>query len=251
MLEIRNEQMEVFERIAVKDFEDRTVEFIKEYFPKPYEILGETRIREIIQYGIEQAEIYEFTTERNIQLYISFMFMLGSGFDTDPQYPWALQILNDEEISDEDMRMDQLYDKAMDYLYAVAGENNEHVNEAIKRLHHEHIEDLPDPISNDFEDYIAKWFNRIFPEKYEYIGEECVDLLIQFGMESAEIYDISSQQGLLVYIGLMYLFGSNFDEDLQFPWASEILNSESITDESQKYKQLYDSALSFLDQWVG
>jgi hypothetical protein len=44
------------------------------------------------------------------------MFLLGSGFDKDPQFPWAENVLNDKSIPDESTRVDRLYKEAMTFM---------------------------------------------------------------------------------------------------------------------------------------
>ena len=91
--------------------------------------------------------------------------------------------------------------------------------------------------------------SNLFPEKYEYIGEDCVNGLIQLGVESAKRYEITGERGLAVYIGLMFILGSGFDNDPQFPWAAEILNDETITDQIERVNGLRSAAMLALEQW--
>ncbi|MBN1843959.1 MAG: hypothetical protein JW883_16990 [Deltaproteobacteria bacterium] len=79
-------------------------------------VLEEVNIRSAIRYGLKRAKGYGLTTERSVRLYIEMMFLLGSGFDADPQLPWAAEILNDETILAENLRIDLLRDKAWDYV---------------------------------------------------------------------------------------------------------------------------------------
>jgi len=92
------------------------VEHLKKFFPKYYEIYGEPLIRQVIQYGIERAELYGFLTKRDTPLYIDLMLLLGSHFDQDFQYPWAIEILDDESIANPIEKADRLYDRALKYL---------------------------------------------------------------------------------------------------------------------------------------
>lgn len=134
MLKIQEEQYEELGKITLKSFEDSMVEHIKEIFPEQYEILGEPAIRCVIQYGVEQAENYEFITERDVCLYINTMFMLGGNFDTDLQLPWAADILKDETITDSVARVDALCEKTLEYLDRVAGPNEGYYNRALLSL---------------------------------------------------------------------------------------------------------------------
>ncbi len=64
MLIIREEQMSVFEQVSFRRFEDSMVVHIKTFFPNHFTIAKEPVIRDVIRYGIERAEAYDFATER-------------------------------------------------------------------------------------------------------------------------------------------------------------------------------------------
>ncbi|MFC1712435.1 hypothetical protein ACFL6S_02135 [Candidatus Poribacteria bacterium] len=249
MLEIRKEQMEVFEQAAVKNFEDRVIEHLEESFPKRCSALGEARVRGIIRYGWEQAKGYGLISERGVCLYVTLIFALGSGFDADPQLPWAAEALKDDNIEDEVARIDEIYDSAEDYFDNVAGDDNEYLDEALRRAREESSYDISEPEVESLENRIAGMLNNLFPEKYEYIGEDCVNGLIQLGIESTKRYDITSERGVAIYIGLMFILGSGFDNDPQFPWAEMILNDEAITDQTERVDGIYAAAVSALEQW--
>lgn len=97
MLIIRKETMEVFEEALLRNFEDEMVQHIKQFTPRHSEIIGEQCVRQVAKMGIERARQYGLTNRGPVRFYIELMFMLGSNFDTDPQYPWAGEILNDPE----------------------------------------------------------------------------------------------------------------------------------------------------------
>ena len=93
MLVIRKEQMAVFLRLQLKEFEDKTCERLLKLKPDQCRKLGEKAVRKSIQDGIERSFQYGIKTERDIARYINIMYTLGFDFDTDPRYPWAADIL--------------------------------------------------------------------------------------------------------------------------------------------------------------
>src|SRR5687767_9297821 len=101
MLRIRSEQITVFAEAALRNFEDRMVAHLENFAPNHSKILSEDEMRVVIRHGIKKAEDHGFTSERSIRIYTELMLMLGSSFDTDPQLPWAAELLSDEEITDE------------------------------------------------------------------------------------------------------------------------------------------------------
>ncbi len=98
MLTIRKEQMAVFREPAINDYVKRTVAHLKESFPEKCEALGDLKVREMVQYGIQRAASYGITTEGDVRRYIDLMFMFGSDFDQDPELPWVGSILNNKAL---------------------------------------------------------------------------------------------------------------------------------------------------------
>ena len=102
MLVIRDQQMQAFAQNAKKQFEAETVPHISRFAPRQFEILGEKTIGQIVSLGIERAEKYGFTNRGPVRFYIELMFMFGSDFDTDPQYPWAAELLGGSDAGRSD-----------------------------------------------------------------------------------------------------------------------------------------------------
>jgi hypothetical protein len=108
MLIIRQEQMDEFIRTAAKSFEDWMVAHLTEFFPGECRVLGYPEVRATIRYGIEKAERYGITTEREVCKYIDLMYALGQDFDSNPDLPWVQEILQDETLPDPEERMVRL-----------------------------------------------------------------------------------------------------------------------------------------------
>jgi hypothetical protein len=248
MLRIRKEQNDELAKVALKRFEDDMVAHVKEFFPRHYEILEEPTIREVIQYGVERGEDYGFTTERDVCLYINLMLLLGSNFDTDVQYPWAGEILNDETITDPVTRIDQLYDTATDYLDRVAGPNDQYVRRALLNMRQVPIQDFSETATENVERILLSRLQKIWPTKCGELGGTTLHALIRHSTESAQNYGITGDRGVATYTGLAFILGAGFDTDPQFVRASAILKDESIPDEATKVARLYKEAMIFLEK---
>lgn len=246
MLKIRPEQIEVFEQAALKRFEDEMLKHIQEYFSNHWRIIGEAQLRQVIQYGVSQAEQYGLTTQREVCLYLNLMLLLGSDFDTDIQLPWAKEVLMDEMIIDPYVRVEQLYDVAMEHLDQVAGIKSEHLGRAIVRIRNQLSEWmlLMNPV---FESDLVSLFNWVYPQKSQMIGEEVLRQLIKQGITSTQTYGMATQGGVILYTGLMFILGSRFDKDPKYPWFATILNDTSLTHNESKVKALYAQVNTQLD----
>jgi len=82
------------------------------------------------------------------------------------------------------------------------------------------------------------------------LGGVLVNALIEDGNRSAHEYEIPSKQGVAVMTALKFLLGRRFDKDLQFPWASSVLQDETITSPAGKVDRLNKAAISYMNKWL-
>src|SRR5438128_1655429 len=143
MLRIRPEQLETMRQSSLKAFEDYMVTHLRGFIPRLDQVLGEVGMRKVIRYGIEKAKTYGFTTRACVRFYIETILLFGAEFDTDPQYPWAKEILTNEKIIDQMVRGDVLCVKAGEYLDQVAGPDRKLVRQALRRARQEPFDGPP------------------------------------------------------------------------------------------------------------
>lgn len=227
---------------------------LRNFAPNHSKILSEEEMRVVIRHGMKKAESHGFTSERSIRIYTELMLMLGSSFDTDPQLPWAAELLNDETITNEVARIDRLQDKAWAYVDEVLpdfGSDEQETGaksfiEQIRRLGRERNEELlPASVSEFYQRAITE-LNKALPRKSELLGEQGLRQLINRGIELARNYDINTERGCAFCIAAMFMLGSGFDKDPQLPWAARILNDRSITDQKERVNQLLGAAIDCL-----
>ncbi|MEA1932862.1 MAG: hypothetical protein U9N60_00265 [Thermodesulfobacteriota bacterium] len=241
--------MDSLKQIPAKAFENSMVEHIREFFPNHYRVAGKPVVGEVIKYGIMQAKKYDFTSERNVCLYITVMFMLGSNFDSDILFPWAADILEDKNMPDPTARADKLTDTALDFLRQIAGSNNSNMNRAFLTLRKE-LPRLSEKTDFDkFDHYMTEKLNGIFPKKYEILGENIISQLIFNGVNKASMYKISEHRGQALFIILMFFLGSAIDKEPFLPWIRAILNNKPIDDKTDRVNRLYDESIIFLEKW--
>ncbi len=89
---------------------------LSNYFTGQAIIIGKKAIIELVQHGYECAKKYNLITGFEVCLYIDLMIMLGHAFDTDPQIPWANDILINHEISNPTERIELLYKRASGFM---------------------------------------------------------------------------------------------------------------------------------------
>ena len=253
MLVIRDSQMTALEQVTVRNFENRLIEHLEEFFPKQCEILGKEQTLKVVRLGIERAEQYGLITERDLHLYVGLMFMLGSYFDQDPQLPWAAKILTDENIAYPSHRADQMHNRAMAYLNQVAGKDSQYLDRALRKAHELPVSALSRTGENkqlSFGDYVLKLLYSLFSEKYQAVGDDAIRQLVRQGYQSARSQNLADDFGIATYIGLMFILGSGFGRDPQYPWAEAVLSDANLTDPIKKGELLHKGAMAHLEKWL-
>lgn len=244
MLQIREEQMLAFEQAALRRFEDEMVAHSRAFSPRLCEIIGEEQLRLALRRAMARAGGYGFTYRGPIRLFIELMFLFGSAFDTDSQYPWAGKILH---ASDDQMqRAEQLCDKTLDYQERVSGPNAVNTRRALAELsvlarQHTTIS------SADLVGSVLKEMNRIFPHKAAYVGEEGLKALIREGSTEALRYRFPTARGEALLVVLMFAFGHGCTSDPLYPWIARTLKDERIIEPSARAERLQKKAVTWLD----
>jgi len=119
MLVFRKEQMRAMAQATLEAFQGRLTEQIREDFPSDAEALGSEKLKSVVRGGVEKALAYGFETERDLSRYLYLMFTFGAGFDKDPAFPWAREILALEAAPDS--KMQQLYENAQQFEHLGRG----------------------------------------------------------------------------------------------------------------------------------
>ena len=86
VLVIRREQMRALEGAQTGLFADELVAHIQGFAPTLFASMGNDAVRATVSMGLKNALGYGFTIRGPARFYVEAMFMLGSFFDTDPQY---------------------------------------------------------------------------------------------------------------------------------------------------------------------
>jgi hypothetical protein len=246
MWTLRQDQLDAFEQWHLQKFEDEMVEDLKEFAPRHWKVIGEQTGREVIRLGIEQAEKHGFTNRGPVHFYIEMMFMFGSYFDTDPQYPWAAQILNDETM-DEMVRADRLYDKVTEYWDAVAGPENSFTLAALRKLSQTRLEDYL-TLGMPLERRLLKGLQSIYPQKCDYLGERPLLALLKKTFELADKHGFTSNEETFLLTALGFFLGHEWERDPLHRWIGRQLADIELANVAVRSAELRTKAMSYLQQ---
>ena len=107
MLTIREEQMEALAEVQQERFLKEVLAFAEETWPEELQSLGEDGVREMAADAIDRCRAFGIETEYHVLRFINIMFALGEDFDDGEDYPWSVDILEDES-TDPDDKLDKL-----------------------------------------------------------------------------------------------------------------------------------------------
>jgi hypothetical protein len=246
MFIIRSEQMDVFRESALRRFEGEMLVHLREFSPPLFKAAGEKQMHKAVRYGIGAASAYGFTFRGPIRLYLELMLLFGSRFDTDPQYPWAAEILTGQSLALQMQRADMLYEKTLDYRQKVAGSEEVYAIDAFKLISNRtglpvtiHLEDLASGMLQEIK--------HIYPQKADYVGDEGIKALILEGIEEAHRHGFLTVRAIGIVVLLMLTLGHGCTDDPLYPWIARTLNNRSLTNPENKASRLEKRALTWLD----
>jgi len=101
MFQVRDDHMKAFGQTAEDNFVDRAVQHLRRRLPRETANHNDDELRARVRGGMKRAQTYGLITERQILCFVDTGVLLHEGFDTDPAYPWAGQILGAREASAE------------------------------------------------------------------------------------------------------------------------------------------------------
>lgn len=240
-LVIRESQLRRLESHAEARFEERMVDRSFEYFPQQCGFLGAPRVHEVVRFGMARAAERGYLSQIEQSYYLALMFMLGAGFETDPALPFVGPVLTSPRIASPAARIAACYDRAMPFLDAICGEDNEHLVRALVRMRDFDLEafDVPGPAR--LSDAIAGALEALYPEKAAVLGGAVMRELAITGAEVARRSGLEHPRGAMVCAGLAFMLGSGFDRDPQFPWVEDALRVHE-----HRAEQLHDGAMAYL-----
>ena len=245
MLTIRKEQVDAFRQHHLRKFADEMVAHLQGFAPQHWRSIGEQTGREVIRLGMEQARRYGFTNRGPVRFYVELMFLFGSYFDTDPQFPWANAVLTAPEPFEQMARAQLLFDALNEYSTQVRGPKHKYFIQALQRLSETPIEGIVKP-DIPLEETAIQGLEAIYPETYDYLGEPRVRAIIRESFDTARRYGFNSVKGMLLMVGLTFFMGHGFPNDPLCGWIARRLDEARFPDTTQRTEGLYAKATLYM-----
>lgn len=97
MLHIRPEQWAALAGERERAFRERARAHLAKHFPARCAELGAEGLEKTVALGVERARGHGLKHEVDVLRYLNTMLVLGVDFDRSGEYPWAAEILADED----------------------------------------------------------------------------------------------------------------------------------------------------------
>jgi hypothetical protein len=133
----------------------------------------------------------------------------------------------------------------LDYLAKAAGPDNEYAKRAMRQASVQTLESVSLP-REKLETHGLPMLRRNYPEKFRYVGNEPLRLLIAGAAESAGTYAAATDKGLGLFAALAFILGHRFASDPQFPWIEATLKDERVADANKRVERLYSKMMTYL-----
>ena len=244
MLQFQPQQMRQLTAASLGNFVTELALHLRAFSPAHVASLDPAVLRQVIDFGTARAEHHGFSLRGPIRFYVEMMFMLGSHFDTDPQYRELLGPLHRRDDSSEMERADELHRRLMHYAEATGGPR--HVFEALAL---ERALGVRDDSVGAFADRppqaLVEVLQAIHPEKVECIGRAAVLELVQQAFAAALQRNPAWHGAGPLFAGLMFTLGHGCLVDPQYGWIAQGLGGYGAT-AADAPQRLFRTFMAFL-----
>ena len=118
MIRLKSVDLKEFPQPSAASWGNDVFALLSRWYPQKVEAQGEGPTKALIRTTSAAAAKYRITSAPGLGLYATLMFMLGSGFDRDPLYPWAARALTNPGIPNEAARVTTLHRDALGHVQA-------------------------------------------------------------------------------------------------------------------------------------
>ena len=246
---IRRDQFDAFDAGSRERFVNDAVAHVTGFAPKHVEVLGPEATTNAVRIGIDRARQYGFVHSGPVHFFLDLMYVLGSEFDTDPQYPLAAQILKDPTIPGEMPRADRLHEQCARYLGAIAGPNNQYALAALRRI--KTIEPGTfNATARESNARVASALKVAYPQKAAYLGDDGLNALVVRAIARANSRGLTTQPAAVVFTALEFTLGHAFERDPLYPWIASTLDNPGIANPDDKIRRLYRKIMAYVDHAI-
>ena len=235
--------MDILNQAAERRFRQEMLEHSKAFAPELCDVIGDRQVQAANAAALERARGYGFSNCGPLRLFIELTLLLGSGFDTDPQYATIAAPLICE--GDEMERAEQIHLRYLSYYHQVTGVDGENVDQSLERLLLLSTAHIDFSLSFGLS-WICEDLRHVFPEKVAYMGETAAELLLSEAYTASREHHLTSGRGESLMTALMFTFGHHCHTDMLYPWIDRTLSDPMIKDADARTDRLERKAMTWL-----
>lgn len=225
MLRIRSDQVHLFGQLRREAVVRELVRDIGVFAPKLADVIGEEGRSIAACTALDVAQRHGFVRPSSARLILQLMASLGVEFTTDPQLPWASEILYRTRDQPEETRRQRLYRRAVAFMDEVHGENNRNAIQALQRMFPDDASLTPRVPAN-LEGFV-QLAARVYPEKAEFVARGALTALYEQGAALAAQHHLGAQSTMLL-ASLAFALGSGIFRDPFYPWILRTLTASEF-----------------------
>ena len=219
MFALNQQNIEAFENHALLNYIDELVEHCHEFAHNLAVALGEKRLKTALQFGVNKADAQGFNQRGTTRFYIDMMILFGSGFDNDPQFPWAKGTL--QGVADQTEKADALHVHSTKYFDEVYGKDNQHRLAAMAKLEKLTLDNFKIN-AKTFSSDMLTLMEEVYPQKFKATGEEQLRELIRAGIKKGQNeYGLTQPNYIGLMVVMMFMLGHQYDANPFHPWVSK------------------------------
>ncbi|WP_323852449.1 hypothetical protein [Xenorhabdus szentirmaii] len=228
-IELNEDQWNKLKKHAFNAYIDELVLHCNESYPYLEIKLGKEGLIKSLEDAVEKAKNDGFDQRGAVQLYIDMLILFGEEFQTDPQYSWIKETLDNHAHLGQLEKTTLLYHEVTRYLNEVHGEQDENLKASILKFQNINIGHL-NVQWNTYKSNVDVLLNSLFPKKYQHIKQDNIKKVIQFGIEKSSQYGIGDANHAAFLTLIMFLLGHKFDQDIFLPHLNTRLFRQYYTD---------------------
>lgn len=235
---IRSGQISVMGEAMAEQFDNELIRHLSSYAPLEAEALGPDGRKSLVTLARQRASEIGFTHRETIRLYLDLMVLLGSGFASDPQYPWvAAALARGGEPAEQEQRAKALHASALQYMHAALGKKREFLSAALERIAHSTVQEWRDV--GNLPDSVGWQMRLIFPEKCSHLGQDPLRSVIHLAARRAERHAMSTGPGIALWTILVLLLGHEADSDPTASWLKQALGDAKACQPPQRVERVH------------
>ncbi|MBS1643793.1 MAG: hypothetical protein JST36_02035 [Bacteroidetes bacterium] len=250
MFLIRNKQLQAFDWIQPKRFQNKMLKHLATYYPEQSAILGKAGLLKLIAVATEQFQSFRIKTYYEGCIFLEAIVGLGLGFASDPAYAQLQEKVLHPKSGFNGKLVDAIHHFRKEYQAKTLKKDELFPDDLIRKIRTTTDEDFEDmlKLSNDAE--VVQLFLGFWPEKVAQAPQASWAAFIEAGREKAKEFGMISTESTNFFIFLQFVFGHRFFEDPQYDWFSELLTDPEYADDYYKYCSLYFTLQKYFEALV-